>query len=213
MPGLVIFDCDGVLVDSEPLANQVMREQLARVGLSLTAAECDELLVGRTLDDCVAIIETHTGGSLPGGFLDDLRDATQISFDRDLKAVVGISKVLESLSGSFCVASSGGREKIRHSLGLTSLADFFPEAQIFSAEQVQRGKPAPDLFLMAAEQLGFATHDCVVVEDSVPGVEAARSAGMNVLGYAARTRAHTLSAAGAVVFSKMEQLPVLLATL
>jgi HAD superfamily hydrolase (TIGR01509 family) len=213
MPGLVIFDCDGVLVDSEPLANKVMREQLARVGLSLTAAECDELLVGRTLDDCVVIIETHTGGSLPGCFLDDLRDATRISFDRDLKAVMGISEVLESLSDSFCVASSGSREKIRHSLGLTSLADFFSEEQIFSAEQVQRGKPAPDLFLMAAEQMGFATHDCVVVEDSVPGVEAARSAGMNVLGYAARTRAHTLAAAGAVVFSKMEELPVLLTTL
>jgi len=213
MPGLVIFDCDGVLVDSEPLANLVMREQLARVGLSLTATECEELLLGRTLDDCIGIIERHTGGSLPGGFMDDLRDATRVLFDRDLQAVEGIAEVLKSLSGPFCVASSGGRDKIRHSLGLTSLAGFFSEGRIFSAEQVERGKPAPDLFQMAAKQMGFATHDCVVVEDSVPGVEAARSAGMNVLGYAARTRAHALTAAGAVVFSKMEQLPVLLATL
>ncbi|MGI9265815.1 MAG: HAD family hydrolase [Gammaproteobacteria bacterium] len=212
MPGLVIFDCDGVLVDSEPLANRVMREQLARVGLSVTAVECDELLVGRTLNDCVAIIESHTGGSLPGGFMDNLWDATRIAFDRELLAVSGITEVLESLSDSFCVASSGGRDKICHSLRLTSLAGYFPAERIFSAEEVERGKPAPDLFLMAAEKMGFETHDCVVVEDSVPGVEAARSAGMNVLGYAARTSAGKLTTAGAVVFSQMQQLPALLKT-
>ena len=94
MPGLVIFDCDGVLVDSEPLANQVMYEQLASASLHLTLSQCHELLMGRTLNDCVTIIETHTGKSLPDGFMDDLEQATRLAFDHDLQAVDGVTALL-----------------------------------------------------------------------------------------------------------------------
>jgi HAD superfamily hydrolase (TIGR01509 family) len=210
MPELVIFDCDGVLVDSEPLANRVMYEKLAGAGFHLTLTQCNELLMGRTLSDCVAIIETHTGQALPDGFMVDLENATRVAFDHDLRAVDGVAVVLQSLARPFCVASSGSRGKIDHSLKLTSLDHFFPDERIFSADQVARGKPAPDLFLTAAEQLGVAPQDCVVVEDSIPGVEAGCVAGMTVLGYAARTAPRGLQMAGACVFTSMEQLPDLL---
>jgi phosphoglycolate phosphatase len=206
----VIFDCDGVLVDSEPLANRVMHEQLAGAGFHLTLSQCNELLMGRTLHDCVAIIETHAGKTLPGGFMGDVEQATRLTFDLDLRAVDGVAKVLQTLTTPFCVASSGSREKINHSLKLTSLDRFFSKERIFSADQVSRGKPAPDLFLGAAEQLGVAAHDCVVVEDSIPGVEAGCAAGMTVLGYAARTTPRSLQVAGASVFTSMDQLPELL---
>lgn len=210
MTGLVIFDCDGVLVDSEPLANRVLNRHLAAVGLPLSLEESAERFTGRSMASCVAMIEETLGSSLPADFLAAVREDTRIAFEGRLAAVPGVRDILEGLAGPYCVASSGSHDKIRHSLRLTALAGFFGESRIFSAEDVALGKPAPDLFLLAAARCGIEPGQCVVVEDSRPGVEAAVAAGMRVLGFAARTRPRNLEAAGATVFNRMDQLPALL---
>lgn len=208
---LVIFDCDGVLVDSEPLANAVLHAEIRRLGLELSLEESTGLFTGRSLRSCLAIIESRLGAAPPPDFLPRLRAGVVDAFMRDLGPVPGVEAVIRGLAGSRCVASSGSHEKIRFSLGLTGLASLFDDSRIFSADDVVEGKPAPDLFLHAASSLGFSPRDCVVVEDSAPGVQAGRAAGMRVLGFAARTDAGTLEAAGAhAVFSDMRELPSLI---
>jgi HAD superfamily hydrolase (TIGR01509 family) len=145
--------------------------------------------------------------------MDELEIATRLAFDQDLQPVNGIELVLAGTRHPVCVASSGSHAKIRHSLRLTSLNAHFSANQIFSAEDVARGKPAPDLFLHAATEMGVQPQACVVIEDSRPGVDAAVAAGMTVLGFCERTPPHTLRAGGATVFRRMAELPGLLATL
>ncbi|MGD8976370.1 MAG: HAD family phosphatase [Gammaproteobacteria bacterium] len=207
---LVIFDCDGVLVDSEPLANAVLNQHLCDAGLEISLEESTRLFTGLSMTSCIALIEARLGRPVGDRFVSDLRAATDAAFRRALKPVSGVSAVLGRLGQPFCVASSGIHTKIRRSLDLTGLRGFFPESRIFSAEDVDRGKPAPDLFLHCAERLGSAPGDCVVVEDSRPGVLAARAAGMRVLGYAERTPPRVLAAAGATVFTRMAELDSLL---
>jgi len=204
---LVIFDCDGVLVDSEPLANAVLHAELLRLGLELSLEESTQLFTGRSLRSCLLIIESRLGASPPPDFMPRLRAGVVDAFMRHLQAVPGVESVIRGLAAERCVASSGSHEKIRFSLGLTGLDVLFDDSRIFSADDVAEGKPAPDLFLHAAGRLGFPTEACVVVEDSAPGVQAGRAAGMRVLGFAARTDAAALEAAGAhVVFSDMREL-------
>jgi len=210
VPELVIFDCDGVLVDSEPLSNQVLNRHLAAVGLPLSLEESAARFTGRSMASCVRLIEQSLGAALPSDFVAAVREDTRAAFEGRLEAVQGVHEVLAALARPFCVASSGSHAKIRHSLGLTGLARFFDDARIFSAEDVARGKPAPDLFLLAAARCGAPAGACVVVEDSRPGVEAAVAAGMPVLGFAARTGPRNLEAAGATVFNRMDQLAALL---
>jgi len=207
---LVIFDCDGVLVDSEPLANEVLNQHLQAIGLDLPLVESTRLFTGLSMRSSVAIIEERIGRSLPASFVGDLREATALSFRHALQPVPGIAEALVQLQQPFCLASSGIHSKIRSSLELTGLRHFFPDQRIFSAEDVSHGKPAPDLFLYCARSLGFAAEDCVVVEDSRPGVLAARAAGMRVLGFAQRTPSRVLAAAGATVFTQMAELEALL---
>jgi HAD superfamily hydrolase (TIGR01509 family) len=207
---LVIFDCDGVLVDSEPLANAVLNDHLRAVGLDMPLEESTRLFTGLSMKSSVALIEARLGRTVPERFVDDLRAATETAFRRALQPVPGITAVLEDLRLPFCVASSGIHAKIRRSLQLTGLRRFFPDTGIFSAEDVEQGKPAPDLFLLCARRLGFDPGDCVVIEDSLPGVMAARAAGMTVLGYAERTPPRVLAAAGATVFTQMAELDSLL---
>lgn len=212
MPELVIFDCDGVIVDSEPLANAVLHRALGALGLELTPAESAARFTGRDMRDCVGLIERMLGRPVPAGFVDALRRETRTAFERELAPVAGVVAQLASLSVPYCLASSGSHAKIRHSLALTGTARFFEEERIFSAEEVAAGKPAPDLFLHAARRCGVHPRDCVVVEDSAPGVQAAVAAGMRVLGYSARTPSRQLAAAGATLFRSMDQLPALLET-
>ena len=207
---LIIFDCDGVLVDSEPLANRVLNEHLRAVGLDLALDESTALFTGLSMNSSVALIEARLGRRLPERFVPDLRAATEHAFRGSLQPVSGIASVLERLRSPSCVASSGIHSKIRRSLELTGLRRFFPDGRIFSAEDVSRGKPAPDLLLHGASRLGFAPADCIVVEDSRPGVLAARAAGMRVFGYAERTPSRVLAAAGATVFTEMAELEALL---
>jgi len=207
--GLVIFDCDGVLVDSEPLANRVLAEELERIGLPLGYAAVCEQFVGLSLARCVEIVEERLGRAVPPGFLERLQRRTFEVFREGLEPVRGVARALERVRVPVCVASSGELDKMRFTLGLTGLLPRF-EGRMFSAAQVARGKPWPDLFLLAARTLDTPPERCVVVEDSVPGVRAGVTAGMRVLGYAERSDASALREAGAVTFDAMERLPALL---
>ncbi|HKE12637.1 MAG TPA: HAD family hydrolase [Myxococcota bacterium] len=207
--GLVIFDCDGVLVDSEPIANRVFAEMLAGQGLVLTPRETMRRYMGRSMAACRILIETELGRALPGDFFSELHARTLGAFQNELRPVEGIGRVLDGLTTPSCVASSSTHERLRLALELTNLFSRF-EGRIFSAHDVARGKPAPDLFLHAAHLMGVGPERCAVVEDSVPGVEAGVSAGMDVYGYAWHGDGRALRAAGAQVFGRMLELPALL---
>ncbi|MBE0529321.1 MAG: HAD-IA family hydrolase [Rhodospirillales bacterium] len=214
-PDLVIFDCDGVLVDSELLASRLLAEALSAQGYMVTAAECRDRYTGISIRSVIEMVEAVGGRALPADFEDRIRANDLAVFARELKAVPGIAEALARIPTAKCVASSGAPEKIRHSLTITGLLDFF-EPHLFSAHMVKRGKPAPDLFLFAAAAMGAEAARCMVVEDSTAGVVAARAAGMPVLGFAGGGHAGDgygamLTAAGAVrVFDDMAELPGLL---
>ena len=205
----MIFDCDGVLVDSELLSNRVLAQTLAEVGLPMSLEETIATFMGHSMSACVAIIEERTSRPIPPNFVSDFRDRTFEVFRRELRPVPGIESVLATIDLPYCVASSGPPEKIHLTLGITGLLPRFA-GRIFSAVEVERGKPHPDLFLHAAYEMGVAPTACVVVEDSIRGVQAAVAAGMRVFGYADLTDADALAAAGARVFRSMSELPALL---
>jgi HAD superfamily hydrolase (TIGR01509 family) len=205
---LVILDCDGVLVDSEPLSNGALAEALTAAGHPIDAEETTALFMGRAWASCEAIMRERFG-RVPEGLHEDYLVRMTAAFEAGLRPVPGIEAALDALDGTpTCVASSGRHEKMRHSLGITGLLPRF-EGRIFSATEVANGKPAPDLFLHAARSMGFAPQDCVVVEDSPVGVAAARAGGIRVLGYAGRTDPAALAAADAV-FADMAELPRLI---
>jgi HAD superfamily hydrolase (TIGR01509 family) len=204
--GLVVFDCDGVLVDSERLANRVLAELLTDLGLATTTEESIATYMGLSMASAVERIEASLGRPVPPDFLERYRTATFEAFDRELTAVDGILDVIEGLRWPSCVATSGDPDRVRRTLTLTALHHHF-EGRIFSAVEVERGKPFPDLFLHAAVTMGVAPEHCVVVEDSPFGVQAAVAAGMRPLGYAAMTPAAALAGAGATTFTSMAELP------
>lgn len=211
---LVIFDCDGVLVDSEPIANRIFAAALADLGLVLGLEEMFELFVGRTMSDCLRIIETRLGRPVPADFLSQLQARTFAAFAAEpVRAVPGVETALEAIAARglrVCVASSGEVEKMRLTLGLTGLLPRFAD-RLYSATQVARGKPAPDVYWYAASQMGVVPQQCLVIEDSPAGVAAGVAAGMPVLGYAAHTAAAKLEAVGALrTFTRMHELPALL---
>lgn len=178
---LLIFDCDGVLVDSEPLACQVDADVLNALGLPYTADDIARQFVGKSMRDMIARIEADHGCALPPDFAEQVNKALFARFETDLKPIPGVREAILSLPYPRCVASSSVPERIALSLRVTDLADLFDH--IFSATQVARGKPAPDLFLFAAEQMGAKPEDCAVIEDSPAGVQAAIAAGMRVIGF------------------------------
>lgn len=179
---LIIFDCDGVLVDSEPVANRVLAALLSRHGFPMTAEESMAKFVGRTIPGVIKMV-ADAGIDLPDDFEAQLRERDREAFARELQAMPGMAAALEQLAGRpKCVASSGSPEKIRDNLTLTGLVRFF-DPFLFSARDVTHPKPAPDLFLMAAARMGVAPDRCTVVEDTPLGVEAAKRAGMRALGF------------------------------
>ncbi|HVC53751.1 MAG TPA: HAD-IA family hydrolase [Stellaceae bacterium] len=206
--GLVIFDCDGVLIDSEHLAVRADVACLAEDGIVLTEDEILERYVGISVAEMVADLEGRSGRRVADDFA--IRHAARLRtiFAAELRAMPGIEALIDAVAGKACVASSSTHERLRHALGLVGLyARFAPH--IFSASEVRRGKPAPDLFLHAAARMRVAPEDCVVIEDSRAGVEAAVAAGMTVLGFAGGSHcradhAARLGAAGAAqVFDTM----------
>ncbi len=207
---LVIFDCDGVLVDSERITNTVFCSMLNELGLQLLLPDMFERFVGLSMAQCMALVTEMLGAPPPAGFVDTLRVRTAAALRAQITAIPGVEEMLPSLSIPFCVASSGHHDKIRLTLGTTGLLKHF-EGRIFSVADVERPKPAPDVFLLAAREIGVEPSACVVVEDTPTGVRAGVAAGMRVLGYAANTPAHRLREAGAsFVFSDMGQLPRIL---
>lgn len=210
-PALVIFDCDGVLVDSEVIANRIMAETITANGIPISTEECRARFVGGTLQRVIDTVEQWLGKPLPPGWKEDFEARRNEAFRRELKPVPGAEAAVTAIRASgtaICVASSGTLEKINLTLGLTGLKGHFDN--IFSATMVAHGKPAPDLFLYAAERMGQRPENCVVVEDSLLGVTAAVAAGMRVLAYAAEAGVESLRAVGGEPFEDMAELPGLL---
>lgn len=208
---LVIFDCDGVLVDSERIAVRTDVQVLAKLGWVMTEAECIERFVGLSDRSIKVAIEAHLGIVLPDDWEQEFQPLYRAAFAAELTPVPGIVDALDEITLPTCVASSSSHDKLRFTLGLTGLYERFA-GRIFSAYDVTRGKPDPDLFLHAASRMGVAPSACAVVEDSRYGVEAARAAGMRAFGFAGGlTPRAWLEGPGTVVFSTMRELSSLLA--
>ena len=208
---LVIFDCDGVLVDTERIAVRIDVIVLAELGWPMTEAEVVERFMGRSDEEMTADIEAHLGRRLPASWEEPFRHLYRQAFEAELEPVAGVVAALDAIAIPTCVASSGTHEKIRFTLGLTGLYERFA-GRIFSVSDVARGKPAPDLFLHAAARMGVPPAQCAVVEDSRYGVEAARAAGMRAFGYAGGLAPKgALAGPQTIVFEDMRELPDLLA--
>jgi len=210
---LVIFDCDGVLVDSEPISNRVLASTITQAGIPMNPEQVARTFEGMRLRDIQDEVERRLESQLPEDWLTDFEAERATAFEEGLAAIPGVAGVLSqarATSMPMCVASQARHEKMELTLGLTGLSDYFPTPSRFSSTMVERGKPHPDLFLLAAESMGFEPDDCIVVEDGVPGVKAGRRAGMRVLGYAPNGSADRLANAGAEVFTSMAVLPELL---
>ena len=206
---LVIFDCDGVLVDSERLANAVFSKMLNQLGLKVTLDDMYRDFMGLSVSDCLQVIEDRLGKPPPTDFFAELNRQIRAAFHLSLNPVDGITEALDRISIPYCVASSGDHEKMNLTLGLTGLLERF-DGRIYSVTQVARGKPHPDVFLFAAERMGATPSRTAVVEDTAVGVRAGVAAGMTVFGYAGLSDPEKLSAAGAHVFDDMTLLPDLL---
>jgi len=210
----VIFDCDGVLVDTEHVANQLLSRLVTEAGAPLSYEQCRKRFLGKSMKTVQAEVEELAGRSLPEDWHQMVRDESIKLFAAGIEAVPHVKGQIERLRDDgmpYCVASSGQMEKMHATLGSSGLLHLVEDV-LFNADMVARGKPAPDLFLHAADEMGHAPETCVVIEDSRPGVEAGVAAGMQVLGYAGDplTDAVVLEAAGATVFEDMRQLPKIL---
>jgi len=187
---LVIFDCDGVLVDSEPISIAVLVEALAAAGVTMSEEEAHVRFLGRSLKSMSEILHDDYGLAIDAAFLDAMRKVLYERFRAELQAVDGVAETVDALGIAHCVASSSQPERIRLSLTVTGLLSRF-EPNIFSASMVARGKPAPDLFLHASAAMGVAPEYCVVVEDSPAGIAAGKAAGMRVVAFTGGSHAKT----------------------
>src|SRR5262249_16253931 len=207
---LVIFDCDGVLVDTERLAVRIDIQVLSQLGWVLSEREVIERFVGLSDATIRAEIEAYTGRRLGDNWEQEFEHLYRAAFAAELRAVDGVVEALDRITAQPCVASSGSHDKMRFTLGLTGLLPRFAQP-MFRAPGAPRGSPAPDLFLAAAARMGVRPAACAVVEDSRYGIEAAHAAGMRAFAYSRSvTPAHRLNLPGTVVFSDMRELPRLL---
>ena len=206
---LIIFDCDGVLVDSEPLSCRVLAEQFTEFGYPISTDEAIEKFKGGHLQDIIEDIENQVGQKAPEDFIQVFRQRSFELFREELKPISGIVEALDNIRFKKCVASNGPTHKTELNLGITGILHHFEDA-LFSAYDIKKWKPAPDLFLYAAKQMNAAPGNTIVVEDSIHGVEAARKAGMRVLAYCAEKDAEEMDALGAVTFFNMMDLPQLI---
>ncbi|MYV93858.1 HAD family hydrolase [Streptomyces sp. SID1034] len=208
---LVIFDCDGVLVDSERIAARVQVALGAELGWPLTEDEVVDRFIGRSHAAIREQVAARLGEDTAATWSERFEQLHREAVDADLAPVEGLPEALDALTLPTCIASSGSHDKMRHTLGRTGLYERFA-GRIFSATEVSHGKPAPDLFLHAARQMGVDPAACVVVEDSQPGVRAARAAGMRSFGYAGGlTPAARLEGPDTEIFYDMRTLSTLIA--
>jgi HAD superfamily hydrolase (TIGR01509 family) len=211
-PHLVIFDCDGVLVDSEKVQNAVLAEVLSRRGVAMTEADVIREFLGLPATAVAERIAASRGVALASDWLAELHEATETAFRRDLRPVPHVRDLilaLERAGVAFCVGSNGTVPKMHMSLGLTGLLPHL-QGRLFSGEDTPRGKPFPDVFLHAAQVMGAAPGDCVVIEDSTAGLTAARAAGMKALAYVANPAHRPVELYGGHPFDDMRQVPALL---
>ena len=181
-PRPIIFDCDGVLVDSEPLAARAYERVYDKHGMPGVNTSIIAQCIGMKQADIIAKIRELTGHQFPAASDGDIWAETKILFSQELKPTPGITAFMQTLAGDRCVASSSSVERINHSLAVTGLARYFGDA-IYSSSMVRNGKPAPDIFLFAADKMGATPADCIVIEDSPFGIQGAVAAGMTAIGY------------------------------
>ncbi|KAA5828090.1 HAD family hydrolase [Algibacter amylolyticus] len=201
----IIFDCDGVLIDSEPIAIGVLVEMANYLGANMELDAAMIALKGKSFKYCTNYISQRIEKPLPIHFEQDYRINTFEAFRKNIQPIKGIKAVLENINVPFCVASSGPENKIRLNLELTGLLPFF-EGHIFSCYAIQKWKPEPDVFLWAAETMGFKPEDCLVVEDSLSGVRAANTGGFDVFGYTEHDYGNALSKEATKTFNSMDKL-------
>jgi len=204
---LLILDCDGVVVDSEPITTRVLAEMLKELGVSIEVEEVAQRFTGQTFARTLELVSHLLGTPLPQDFVANYRNRTFAAMETDLKPIEGIEAALDQIAIPYCIASNGPHIKMRKTLGITSLLARF-EGRLFSSDDVPRGKPFPDLFLFAACHFAVPPSACLVIEDSTSGVAAALSAGMSVYGFSTRVTDSRLMAAGCHrVFCQMSELP------
>ena len=220
-PELIIFDCDGVLVDSEPISMSCLRLALAEISVEVSEQDALQRFLGVSVKTMRQRVENEWGHELSDEFMHNLQERTLTTLRAELKPIAGIGNVVANLNQRFCVASSSVPERIQLSLQTAGLWHYF-EPHVFSSSMVSKGKPAPDLFLHAAEQMDVTPHHCLVIEDSTAGVQAAKAAGMSVLGFTGGSHLSPIKASHSTkltdmgadhLFDTMSQLPDLLNTL
>lgn len=207
---LVIFDCDGVLVDSEPISNRILSEAISDLGWTLSDQQTQRRFHGHTLTTIQAEVERQLGRAVPAGWLEDFQARRRDAFQRELVAIPGAAQAVIDLRDQgidVCVASQAALAKTRLTLTLTGLIDLFDPNRLFSATMVAHPKPAPDLFLHAAATCRHRPDSCTVIEDSLLGIRAAQAAGMRTLAYAPDTAPDALAQAGAEVVHSMNDIP------
>ena len=215
-PELIIFDCDGVLVDSEMIANRLLAEHLTKHGFEITAEGSRNRFIGYSMAKIIAEVQDE-GVSLPDDFEPFLKQSDQKTFAAELKAIPGAFDTLSQLTQNKCVASSGAPDKTYKNLTLTNLINFFQPEHLFSAQMVKNSKPAPDLFLHAANHFDIKPKNCLVIEDTTLGIQAGLAANMTVFGFAGGSHCDAayiqrLNETGVkIIFHHMNELPALIA--
>lgn len=201
----VIFDCDGVLVDSEPISNRVMVEMANENGADIDLEYAYQYFKGNSFKACLNLVGTLINKPLPENFEKLFRQRSFEAFQKEIKPIEGVKDVLRQLQIPYCVASSGPEHKIKLNLELTGLASFFT-SNVFSCFQIKKWKPEPDIFLHAAKTMGFKPEECVVIEDSLLGVEAAKRGGFDVFGFTAHDYKNELHNEATLTFNHMNKL-------
>ena len=203
-PKCIIFDCDGTIVDSEPLTNKVVAEMAGELGIKMTEDEATKKFGGKTLDAVIYGMKELSEKDIPSDWLPRLIEKVSDSYKKNLVPMEGIEKLLDKIRIPVCVASNGEPRHVKGSLNLTGLNKYF-KGNIFTASDVGIPKPAPDLFLYAAKKMGFKPKECIVIEDSVTGVTAAIQANIRVYGLTKMCSAKVLEDAGATAFRNMQE--------
>ena len=205
----IIFDCDGVLVDSEPLAEKTFIQMAGELGTKIDIKYAHKHFKGASFKSILEKLQTVFNVDLPSNFESEYRRRSFEMFTKHLQPVKGIENVLKSLQVPFCVASSGPQNKIKHNLELTGLLPYF-EGRIFSCFDIQKWKPEPDIFLHAAKSMGYSVEDCIVIEDTLIGITAAKSGGFDVFGFADEHNTEAYKKNTTRSFTQMKELEILL---
>ena len=209
-PKCIIFDCDNVLVNTEIIMISVLIDYAGEHGIIMDVNEGVKLFSGRHMGETIQMLEQQSGIKLPTDFEETFRKRAYSEFEKSVTPVEGVPELLETLTLPFCVASNGPREKIKLTLGITGLLKFFQDEHIFSGYEIRKWKPDPALYIHAAKEMGFKPEDCVVIEDSLPGISAAIAGGFSVYGYTNGLNRLEIEELGATVIFEMAGLKKIL---